>query len=301
MSLSADDLRGTFRDLRLWRRGDQLAPHKPLLLLMTLADLQRGAPRLRPFPDVRRPLTDLLNVYGASRGGQKPENPFWRLRKDAAGRLWEVAGATGVRSDKSDNPRVGDLEHTSAGFSTEVHVLLSEDPALRQEIAALLLEAHFPPSWHDSILDAVGFAWEPVPLLRTQLAPRSPEFRRAVFSNYEYRCAICGYDGRLADTGVGLEAAHVQWITHEGPDTEDNGLCLCVLHPRLFDQGALGLDEERRLLVSREFHGGKQVQSLVQLFAGRQLLPQAGTPPVAVKHIRWHLRWRFRGRARTVA
>ncbi|MBT3074843.1 HNH endonuclease [Streptomyces sp. COG21] len=54
---------------------------------------------------------------------------------------------------------------------------------------------------------------------------------------------------------VGLEAAHVRWWSHDGPDEVDNGLCLCSLHHKLFDRGVLGLGEDRRILVSQRFVG----------------------------------------------
>lgn len=47
----------------------------------------------------------------------------------------------------------------------------------------------------------------------------------------------------------------MRWGAFDGPDHVDNGLCLCVLHHKLFDKGALGVGEDRRILVSQEFVG----------------------------------------------
>ena len=44
-----DALVQKFRDLNVWRRGDERAPHKPLLALYALAQIQSGAERLIPF------------------------------------------------------------------------------------------------------------------------------------------------------------------------------------------------------------------------------------------------------------
>lgn len=60
MSLSNDEIYRRFSTIRTWSRGDQRAPHKPLLLLMRLAALQRGEPRLTDFNSVEQKLTELL-------------------------------------------------------------------------------------------------------------------------------------------------------------------------------------------------------------------------------------------------
>jgi hypothetical protein len=41
-----------FAKFAVWKRGDERAPHKPLLLLIALARIQRGDPRLIPYRDV---------------------------------------------------------------------------------------------------------------------------------------------------------------------------------------------------------------------------------------------------------
>ena len=51
---------------------------------------------------------------------------------------------------------------------------------------------------------------------------------------YEYRCTICGFDVRLGPVPVALDAAHIRWHQAGGPDTESNGLALCVVHHKLF-------------------------------------------------------------------
>ena len=50
------------RRLRVNRSGTRRAPHKPLLLLHALAELQQGQRKLA-FNDVERSLTPLLDVY----------------------------------------------------------------------------------------------------------------------------------------------------------------------------------------------------------------------------------------------
>jgi hypothetical protein len=44
-----------------------------------------------------------------------------------------------------------------------------------------------------------------------------------------------------------------RWFNLGGPDELNNGIARCSLHHKLFDRGALDLDEEYRILVSGVF------------------------------------------------
>ena len=59
----------------------------------------------------------------------------------------------------------------------------------------------------------------------------------------------------LEDTTVGLDAAHIKWHQAGGPAEVSNGLCLCVLHHKLFDRGVFTLDDRRRVIVSERSRG----------------------------------------------
>jgi hypothetical protein len=50
-----DALIQRFHGLNVWRRGDGRAPHKPLLVLYALGQLQAGAGQLIPFDQLERP------------------------------------------------------------------------------------------------------------------------------------------------------------------------------------------------------------------------------------------------------
>ncbi len=56
---------------------------------------------------------------------------------------------------------------------------------------------------------------------------------------YAYRCAMCGFDGRLGRNPVAIEGAHVRWHSQDGPDDLANAIALCTA-PR-----ALGLRRPR--------------------------------------------------------
>jgi putative restriction endonuclease len=70
---------------------------------------------------------------------------------------------------------------------------------------------------------------------------------------YKHRCQICGT--RLeCPAGPYSEAAHIRPLgtPHDGPDTEDNILCLCPNHHVLFDSGAVSIAEDLSLIGADE-------------------------------------------------
>ena len=144
-----------FDKLNIWIRGDQRAPHKPLLVLYALGRWSRGEKYDVPFKQVDADLTELLREFGPSRQSYHPEYPFWRLQNDG---VW-VVHATGPLTPRqsSTDAKKSDLlaKDAAGGFSPEVQATLRSDPALVSEIAARLLENHFPETYHADILNAV--------------------------------------------------------------------------------------------------------------------------------------------------
>ena len=74
-------------ELNVWKRGNERAPHKPLLLLLAMGRAVRGEERLVPFREIEAPLTGLLRHFGPPRRAYHPEFPFRYLASDG---LWEV-------------------------------------------------------------------------------------------------------------------------------------------------------------------------------------------------------------------
>jgi len=51
--MQAESLKQAINNLRIWQRGDQRAPHKPLLLLYALGQVSRGEPRQMKYELVK--------------------------------------------------------------------------------------------------------------------------------------------------------------------------------------------------------------------------------------------------------
>lgn len=286
--------------VRRWAQGGKRAPHKPLLMLLALARLQATGSSRLAYVDAEAVLDDLLDEYGPSTSRTTTAYPFHRLQNDE---LWTVRTTAGP--SPGDSPtQLRRLEATGQ-FVPELEAALRSDPRLLVLAARGLLDANFPESLHAELSAVLGLDLEgaEVALAKGRVAllrRRDPRFREAVLVAYEYRCAVCGYDGRVGREAVALDAAHVRWWAFEGPDDVDNAVCLCSLHHKLFDRGVLGITADGEIAVSRLFVGrGRVAEELVVALVGRPLSePQRGLPTPAGEHVSWHAEQVFRRPAR---
>lgn len=288
---SRRDVLASFADIRCFEARGERAPNKPLLLLYALGRLQAEGRERLAYDETHEDLARLLRQFGSPRQRVHPEQPFGRLRADG---LWELQLA--------DDPALwtasGDLKVKGArevgvtgGLPAGMAQRLRKDPALLREVVHQLLDSAFPPSLHPAILDAVGLDLE-IPGAARQ---RDPRFAYEVLKAYRRRCAFCGLGLRLGDGVVGLDAAHIRWHAAGGPSTIANAMALCVLHHRLFDQGALTLDLDHHIRLSDEL-SGEGLHEIGRLEGQLPGLPDHEADKPAAEHLVWHHGQVFKGK-----
>lgn len=77
---SSKSLQQAIANIKIWHKGEQRAPHKPLLLLYILAGYLNGHPRLFDYgSEIYEHLHSLLERFGPQRSQHRPDMPFWRL------------------------------------------------------------------------------------------------------------------------------------------------------------------------------------------------------------------------------
>ncbi len=287
------DVAERLSSVRTWKRGDERAPHKPLLLLYAIARYTQGGQRLIPFAQVQEQLGTLLEEFGLPRKNTHPENPFRHLQSD---RIWEVQGTLpeDLPSGRSVSKKKLLDANAVGGLSQDLYDALKDGGEAARAIETIL-QNEFPDTYHEDILNALGIELDSLTLRRR----RDPQFRHEILRAYENSCAICGYTSRLAGTLVGVEAAHIKWHQKGGPDTAPNGVALCALHHKLFDRGMITFSEDRRILVSEDATGSAIFRHLVLDFHGRPVrepIRTSYTPNPSF--LEWHVREVFRDPAR---
>jgi putative restriction endonuclease len=289
--MNAEDVRRQFAGLGVWQRGGERAPYKPLMLLYALARYRSGGDRLISFEEMDEVLVPVFRAFGPVRRSYHTSLPFWYLRTDG---VWEVesAGELASRKGKSNEPPKSVLIQAKAraGLTPELYERLAADAELLRAVAADLLNAHFPATLHEEILTAVGLDCAVTRAVRNAL------FRQQVLVAYSYRCSVCGFDARLGDSLVGIEAAHIKWHQAGGPGVVDNGIAMCSLHHVLFDRGAFTLTSDARLEVSQLVNGGPATaDNLVRFHTQRLMMPPDPSWVPRSEFVSWHRRQVFKG------
>jgi putative restriction endonuclease len=177
------------------------------------------------------------------------------------------------------------LNHDAIGrFVPEVQHLLLRDLGLPGEVVSLVLNNHFPDSIHEDVLEATH-----LDQLQTAKPKRDPKFREEVLRVYGYRCAVCGFDLRLDNVPLALDAAHIRWHQANGPSIISNGLALCALHHKLFDRGAFSLSDALRIEVSARVNGSAGLEEYLTQFNSISItLPNVRSAKPHPDFLRWH-------------
>ncbi len=155
--VSGDSIVKSAQKLNVFERGDRRAPHKPLLLLIAIAELERGNRKLE-YGLVEEKLLPLLRLYAPPvKTRHQPQLPYWYLQSDG---LWEVSGAESMARQKGNFPVMGELRKSTGCLPDDIGDVLAEDARLRSQVVQVLLDSHFPESRHDDLRDAIGLASE---------------------------------------------------------------------------------------------------------------------------------------------
>lgn len=272
----------------------QRAPYKALLLLWMISRVTNGGSSSVTFREAEPHLVEFMCGYVL---GQRlrVEYPFVYLASSSD--LWQVKNRIGDdiyqmtkpipprRKQPARETRSFLLEEAVGSLTPEFVTALTDD-RVRSSVVNELLSMQLPESSHIEVLETVDLARK----VTYQARWRDPKFTSDVREAYDGECAFCGFDIKLNGSPIALECAHIQWHAREGPDHVENGLLLCSLHHRLFDAGALGIDDRRNILVSSKATGDSEYASnSLEELAGTQVRkPVEGYQAPRPDFIKWH-------------
>lgn len=297
-NLTETDIIQRINQINFWQRNNLRAPHKPLLLLMTLGRIYQLKSRLQPFSEIQDQLRSLLNSFGRAIPNQTPQEPYKRLPRN---NLWEIVDENGRNLGYIPEATVTELLDTKGGFSISDYELLINDRDKILECAHVILDKHFENSWHNEILRRVNLP-DRVHTSETDdeetRRHTNPNFREDILSAYERKCAICGSGIRIRDSLIDLEAAHIKWRKAGGPDIEPNGLALCIFHHKAFDRGAIGLrasNDEFLVILSKRINGDGPARGWLNNYSNKPISrPNDNRHRPDSEFVAWHYKEIFR-------
>jgi putative restriction endonuclease len=271
------------------------APHKPLLLLAVLDLFTMGG-----IVDGRVPVSpelgELFSTYWSrvlpSAYRQNLALPFFHLQNDGAfWRLVAIPGNASVPKQISSVSRLRELIAYAeldpalvACLSVKKERARLREVLIRQyftrDIQADLLEQaeiNTQAYEYSNLLLDLRIVAEPQAIGEYIPAARNQGFRRAIVTAYDYRCAMCGIRVLTADGHAVVDAAHIHAWSESRNDNPTNGLSLCRLCHWSFDEGLLGADMERTILVSPQLSAQSNVPGHLAQLARRPLIGPGDT------------------------
>jgi putative restriction endonuclease len=227
---------------------DPKAPDMYLALIEPGSYLDFAGPV--PFDDVSGPVErGLLNTEG-----RMSARAQWSVRPLSDEDFSRIVGL-GLREDPPVLPRVGEAP---------LPLELSEEPT---------------PFVFEQIRDRKSFS--------VSRPIRDRVFRQTVLRAYSERCAISGLKLINGRGRAEVAAAHIRPVEKNGPDTVSNGLALSGTVHWMFDRGMLSLEDDLRILVSRQANDRERIMALINK-DGFAHPPERLTERPHPAFLRWH-------------
>lgn len=255
--------------LRVDRASKNPAPHKPLLLLAILDQIEGGSitsniVRLTPELAFRfLGYWEVVSSRGRSVG--RAELPFFHLQSDGFLRHVAIPGLEAALD--SIRPTSVDLLNkviSHAELPEDFFVLMQNtdhrDAARKilvagnwfftEEKIKLLAMLGLNLSDSDLGVDSLQTALPTVLIDEDIKQGRDIKFRLQIVPLYHYSCVLCGVK-MLLPSGIALvEAAHIHQFAQSKNNDIRNGLALCRNHHWAFDQGLWSIDTSFEIVVA---------------------------------------------------
>lgn len=301
------------------RRGNEDAPHKPILLLSVINLYEAGlveSNRIYITPILVAFFRDnwlaLVKTEHAQRFPlpffhlNNEKSNFWHLIPNAGSEVW-LASKTAIRNFEALKKAVA-----YAQIDFELHHFLQQEET-RDIFKITLLETYFPDRSSNSIGGLGGFYTNEIKhqiltdsseqyakrnewLQKTMSADefledrfvRSGFFKRTVPEVYQNTCCISGL--RIdATTEVALiDACHIIPFSISQNDTISNGICLCPNLHRAFDRGLITVNDRYEVVVSNSFIESNSSYSIRQFEGKKILLPDQQAFLPKIENFWWH-------------
>jgi putative restriction endonuclease len=246
------------------------APHKPILLLAILHEIEAGriSSNLVPLtPELVATFKALWNTLVPVDSGWNPRitYPFRYLQQDG---LWEL-----IKNDKAVTiqtalePTLNQLISLCDGgrFPSELWGLLSDSFA-RSALNTHLLSFYFSGSETGIIEDQINdylmaqadklkaqaqakFRAKKIVETTEEYFVRNRLFPKVIKELYSYSCCVCDISASIENSSV-IDAAHILPFYEFHNDDPRNGLALCKNHHWGFDIGAWSLTDEYTIVVA---------------------------------------------------
>ena len=300
------------------------APHKPILLLTVLQAYENKLLTTNQIP-ISPELTGLFKTNwslfvktGHTLGFALP---FFHL-KNEKGNWWELVANPGcemwVQSGKLTSFSNLSAAVAYAQIDPNLAILL-KDETTRDVLRRTLLDTYFPGKTILNIADLTTDLDElrremleespaeyraKLKGLKTRLDPetyqidvyvRDTLFRREIVRLYDDTCCITGVRVSAPYAFSMVDACHIVPFYKTFNNHPTNGIALCPNLHRAFDKGAVSIDENYRVIISRTFVENEDSAYSLKALAGKAIqLPRDEYFMPDLEAFAWHHKHTFR-------
>lgn len=134
---------------------------------------------------------------------------------------------------------------------------------------------------------AFVFDYDERPTQLVSRRARDQAFRRLVIRAYDERCAVTGLKFINGGGRAEVNAAHIQPVEHNGPDSINNGIALSGTAHWMFDRGLISLSDEMEILISRHVNDRDSIAAFIHE-SGRATLPLRAQDRPHARFLQWH-------------
>ncbi len=297
--------------LRVDRASKNPAPHKSLLLLAILDQIEEGSITsniVKLTPELAFRFLGYWEVVGSrGRSVGRAELPFFHLQSDGFLRHVAILGLeAALDSIRPTSVELLNKVISHAELPEEFFVLMKNTDHRDAARKILIAGNWFFPEERIKLLamlglDSCNFALDgeslPVAARDEDVKQgRDIKFRLQIVPLYHYACALCGIK-MLLPSGVALvEAAHIHQFAQSKNDDITNGMALCRNHHWAFDQGLWSIDTSFEIVVAcGKFAEQAPNQTGLMSYQSKQLdfswLQPEHRP--SQRNLDWHRRHKF--------
>ncbi|MFY9260780.1 MAG: HNH endonuclease [Gallionella sp.] len=299
--------------LRVDRASKSPAPHKPLLLLAILDQIEEGSiissiVRLTPELAFRfLGYWEVVSSRGRSVG--RAELPFFHLQSDGFLKHVAVPGLeAALGSIRPTSVELLNKVISHAELPEEFFRLMQSNDHRNAARKTLIAGSWFFPDEKTKLLAMLGLNssdfdldGDSMPTLSRDedvRQGRDIKFRLQIVPLYHYSCALCEVKILLPSGITLVEAAHIHQFAQSKNDDITNGMALCRNHHWAFDQGLWSIDQSFEIVVAcGKFAEQAPNQTGLMTYQSKQLdfswlLPEHRP---SQKNLDWHRQHKFIG------
>lgn len=305
-----------FKKLRI-DRAHGVAPHKPILLISVLQTFQNGIntnQRIYITPELVALFKSNWNSLVTSNHDCRFALPFYHLTSD---KFWQLIPNPGFENILQLSASMRSFANLNAAVDCAIIeedlYELMKDKKSNEILTQFLLDEYFPNSKsnynnssgsHQNLFDDIEnkilkepseeYSQEIKKLLEQkneeEIFLRGSLFKREIPKIYNNTCCISRMKIDATINVSMIDACHIVPFSVSYDDTVTNGIALCPNLHRAFDRGLIAIDENYKVVVSKNFKENENSYS-IRAFENKIInLPSIESYFPTANNFNWHFK-----------